>query len=85
MTAIELEDSLALPAGAFFLGLPTGYHGAAASGGCEGRFRWNTTTGLPEMHDGSSWRGLLDVGAVTFGNLLDALVRCGKCGECSWH
>ena len=31
--AIELEDSLALPAGAFFLGLPSGHHGAAASGG----------------------------------------------------
>ena len=66
--AIELEDSLALPAGAFFLGLPAGTTGQRPAAG-EGRFRWNTTTGLPEMHDGSSWRGLLDVGAVTFGNL----------------
>ena len=64
--AIEVEDSLALPAGAFFLGLPAGTTGQRPAAG-EGRFRWNTTTGLPEMHDGSSWRGLLDVGAVTFG------------------
>ena len=67
--AVELEDSLALPAGAFFLGLPAGTTGQRPAGG-EGRFRWNTTTGLPELHDGSSWRGLLDVGAVTFAQLL---------------
>ena len=66
--AIELEDSLSLPTGAFFLGLPTGTTGQRPAGG-EGRFRWNTTTGLPELHDGSSWRGLLDVEAVTFENL----------------
>ena len=68
--AIELEDSLALPAGAFFLGLPAGTTGQRPASPVAGMLRWNASVNLPDLYDGAEWRGGLALAAVTYENLL---------------
>ena len=68
--AIELEESLRIQdgAGRNFIDAPGGTTSQRPSGRA-GRFRWNNSDEVFDIHNGITWQQILDSGAVSYVNL----------------
>ncbi len=65
----ELEDSLRILNGTDgdrFVGLPGGTTNQRPSSPRAGILRWNTTTGVIDIHNGTAWQQVLDTKAITY-------------------